>query len=139
MTRLTPEDRTFLRAAAVTSVLDATMLAAATEKIGRQLPGELRGVSELGRLSARLGDFLRFVALAEVVLASGNPDTAAWLSGFRREVLATCDRIQGALEVHDLARVGIELDWIAAVLADYPSQGGQVALALRGPGPKHAA
>lgn len=124
------ENEAFLRTAAVTSVLDAALLSTTSAKVGRAL-GQGDGVTDLGKLTERLAEFLRFVTLAEAALADGEPDTATWLGGFAREILSTCDRITDALERHDLARVSSELDWISAILSDYPSYGGEVAIALR--------
>jgi hypothetical protein len=124
------EHEAFLRSAAVTSVLDAALLSTSSAKIGRAL-GEGGPVPELSTLTERLAEFLRFVTLAEAALADGEPDTATWLGGFAREILATCERITGALERHDLERVRSELDWISAILGDYPTLGGEVAIALR--------
>jgi len=124
------QNEAFLRAAAVTSVLDATLLATTSARIGKRL-GAAGEVAEIGRLSERLADFLKFVTLAEAALADGQPGTASYLGGFRRELLAACDRIQQSLVAHELSRAASELDWIAALLGDYTSFGGEVAIALR--------
>lgn len=124
------ENEAFLRSAAVTSVLDAALLSTTSAKIGRAL-GDGDALADIGRLSERLAEFLKFVTLAQAALADGQPDTAIYLGGFARELLDTCDRIATSLERHDLDRAATELDWISAILGDYPSFGGAVAIALR--------
>jgi hypothetical protein len=125
------EEHAFLRSAAVTSVLDATLLANASAKIGRTLALEAKPIAELSQLTERLGEFLRFVTLAQAALVDYQPDNASFLVGVQRTVLTACDRIQDCLEKEDLASVSVELDWIAAILGDYPNVGGQIAMALR--------
>lgn len=125
------EHDAFLRTAAVTSVLDATLLATASAKLGRQLAEPQAEISELTQLSERLAEFLKFVTLAEGALKQGHPNTASYLGGFQREMLAACDRVASALERHELDTAATELDWIAAILGDYPTFGAEVAIALR--------
>lgn len=125
------EEHAFLRSAAVTSVLDATLLSTASAKVGRKLTEGVEPLAELSQLTERLAEFLRFVTLAEAALAEEHPENASFLSGVQRTVLAAVDRIQPALERRDLQTVAVELDWIAAILGDYSYVGGQVAMALR--------
>ncbi len=126
----TTENEEFLRCAAVTSVLDATLLATSSAKLGKQLH-EHRAVGDIGQLSERLADFLKFVTLAHRVLAPREPQTATYLGGFQREVLGSCERMEAGLTARDLDQVAVELDWISAIFGDYPTFGAEVAIALR--------
>jgi hypothetical protein len=122
-------NREFVMRSAVTSMLEARLLAELTFEAGTELVDEtLRGVDRLRRLADRLSEFMCYLTLAQGYLES---DQSAKLADYTKSLLEACDDVQVELEAGELDRASSGLERTSEILADFSRFGGSVAISLR--------
>lgn len=130
---LSPRQYEFVRLSAVMGIPTAMALADASEHVGSAICAGTVEMDKFNCLTARLGEFLEFVVLAEPILLDLDLQTACAVTDFRRRLLTAVDRVQSALEDCEPEALGFALARnLADVLAEYSALGGNVAMAIRG-------